>query len=95
MSILLWLVGFLGYVGFLIYLMQRPPDVYLGLGLLALLAGFISFVVQKKWLLILSFIFIFGGVLLTYKMLFQTRPWLWVGALGVTLFLGVLCLRED
>lgn len=95
MSILLWLVTFLGYVGYLIYLMRRPPDVYLGLGLLALIAGFLSFVVQKKWLLILSYVFIFFGVVLTYSFLFKTRPWLWVGGLAVVLFMGVMCLRED
>ena len=96
MSIIVWLLSIVAYIGYHIYLVRRPSDLILGLGLAALILGFISFLANKKYLLILAFLLLFAGVIITYPSAFgRNQLWFWVGGLAVIIFLGSLSLRDD
>lgn len=96
MTIIIWILGFAAYMGYLLYMTQRPSDVNLFLGLGSLIIGLLSFILNRKSLLIVSFLLLFGGVIYTYPIAMAKQAvWPWVGGLAVLLFFGSLSLRND
>lgn len=96
MAIAIWFLDIVAYMGYMIYMFGRPSDLYLGLGILALVVGFIGLAASKKFLLLASCFVLFLGVGLTYLNALNTgRIYIWVAALAAMLFFGSMTLRED
>jgi hypothetical protein len=90
----IWFLGFLSYGGYMLYMFRRPADIYLIIGIAALIIGFISFAVDKKFLMIASLVIMFGGIALTYPIaIAREAVWPFVGGLAAMLFFGSISLR--
>lgn len=96
MAIAVWFFDVVAYMGYMIYMFGRPSDLYLGIGILALIAGFIGLATSKKLFVLASCFVLFLGVGLTYLNALNTgRIYIWIAGLAAMLFFGSLSLRED
>lgn len=96
MTIIIWLLNIIAYIAYIIYMYGRPSDLLLGIGLAALVIGFIGLATDRRPVLLTSFVILAVGIGFSFSYAFRIGlPWIWGLALIITLFFGSLSLRGD
>jgi hypothetical protein len=96
MTILLWLLALVIYIGFFLITRTVPGDINLGAGLVAIIFGLISFGASKRLLLLFSYGFLLLGLLLLWQYAFTAGYFgVWAVVIAVTLFFAALSQRGD
>jgi len=95
MAIASWIMGIAAFYGYVWLLMGWPLDVLFFTGLIGLLLGGLSFLLEKKVLLYACFVLLFLGVAATYaRAQHAGLIWLWVAGAAAQVFFGSLSLRS-